>query len=619
MPLEHHYLIGRRLHPMHIEQAGSLMPNPYVVSLDQQELRVKEYRRVGSNAIQTRRMNRPREGHRRVYAPRREEVVAVLARGRDAARDLLRLQPGGLRSQRAVAAGVRHPADDPCRGRSHPGARGESRGVDRRGGSGDPGVLRLPGRTDGRRRRPPRRDAPGLQGDGRGAVRGGSGEGGVRDRDVVARHQHARAHRGDRGPVEVPGRAARDPDPGRVHAADRSRRDGAVSTRWVTRSWSTSGRCRSNASPASRRPGRTTSTRRSARRTTWRSTWCATTTASRRTGSSTRRSRSSWRTAASCRWNGNARTTKSRSTATAPTSPASWATSTSTGGMLLEAKRLRDDDRRGRERERIESIRTASRRPATRRGDPPPEGASSRTRGGPVLAGRQADRALGGPFVRPAVGQGLRRSAGGADPHRAAAIGELPERSLPARRRLQAGVVARQATARASPLRPTRRSNARRWSWRPCAAEHPCASCPELHDARAVGHAGRRAGGADEGCGPPDPDPHRDAGAPVRPRARRARRRWVTSRDGRSHRRVARSPGSTVRGTCWSGSRSRRPCSTTSRPGGRLPVEHGGLRVPRTRAVAGGAADRPRRRSATSCWNVRTGGSGGSKRSIRSS
>ena len=49
VPLEHHYLVGRQLHPMHIEQEGILMPNPYVVSLDQQELRVKEYRRVGSD------------------------------------------------------------------------------------------------------------------------------------------------------------------------------------------------------------------------------------------------------------------------------------------------------------------------------------------------------------------------------------------------------------------------------------------------------------------------------------------------------------------------------------------------------------------------------------------
>lgn len=79
VPLEHHYLVGRRLHPMHIEQDGVLLPNPYVVSLDQQELRVKEYRRAGSGAIQTHRINRPREGHRGVYVPRREEVVEVLA------------------------------------------------------------------------------------------------------------------------------------------------------------------------------------------------------------------------------------------------------------------------------------------------------------------------------------------------------------------------------------------------------------------------------------------------------------------------------------------------------------------------------------------------------------
>ena len=79
VPLEHHYLIGRRLHHMHIEQDSILLPNPYVVSLDQQELRIKHYRRVGSGSTQTHRMDRPREGHRRVYAPRREEVVEVLA------------------------------------------------------------------------------------------------------------------------------------------------------------------------------------------------------------------------------------------------------------------------------------------------------------------------------------------------------------------------------------------------------------------------------------------------------------------------------------------------------------------------------------------------------------
>jgi ATP-dependent RNA helicase HelY len=80
VPLEHHYLVGSRLHPMHIEQDGILMPNPYVVSLDQHELKTKTYYRRGSALPQHQRISRPREGYRRVYVPRREEVVEVLAR-----------------------------------------------------------------------------------------------------------------------------------------------------------------------------------------------------------------------------------------------------------------------------------------------------------------------------------------------------------------------------------------------------------------------------------------------------------------------------------------------------------------------------------------------------------
>jgi ATP-dependent RNA helicase HelY len=79
VPLEHHYLVGRDLHPMHVEQDGVLRPNPYVASLDQRELRIRSYRRTGSGTIQQQRVGRPREGHRRVYVPRREEVVEVLA------------------------------------------------------------------------------------------------------------------------------------------------------------------------------------------------------------------------------------------------------------------------------------------------------------------------------------------------------------------------------------------------------------------------------------------------------------------------------------------------------------------------------------------------------------
>jgi ATP-dependent RNA helicase HelY len=79
VPLEHHYLIGHELHPMHVELGGQLMPNPYIVSLDREEVRYKTYTRRGSGGLQHQRIARPREGHRRVYVPRREEVVDVLA------------------------------------------------------------------------------------------------------------------------------------------------------------------------------------------------------------------------------------------------------------------------------------------------------------------------------------------------------------------------------------------------------------------------------------------------------------------------------------------------------------------------------------------------------------
>jgi ATP-dependent RNA helicase HelY len=80
VPLEHHYLVGHRLHPMHVtHEDGHLLPNPYVVSLDQRELRTKSYTRRSSGTVQHTSRGRPREGHRGVYVPRREEVVEVLA------------------------------------------------------------------------------------------------------------------------------------------------------------------------------------------------------------------------------------------------------------------------------------------------------------------------------------------------------------------------------------------------------------------------------------------------------------------------------------------------------------------------------------------------------------
>jgi ATP-dependent RNA helicase HelY len=68
VPLEHHYLVGRRLHPMHVEQQGTLVPNPYVVALDREEVRLRSTGR---------RQGRTRQGPR-AFVPRREDVVEVL-------------------------------------------------------------------------------------------------------------------------------------------------------------------------------------------------------------------------------------------------------------------------------------------------------------------------------------------------------------------------------------------------------------------------------------------------------------------------------------------------------------------------------------------------------------
>jgi ATP-dependent RNA helicase HelY len=76
VPLEHHYLIGRRLHPMHVEQDGVLLPNPYVVSLDLQEMRIRSSARTGGGQGRRGHGSRDRRG---VFVPRREEVVETLA------------------------------------------------------------------------------------------------------------------------------------------------------------------------------------------------------------------------------------------------------------------------------------------------------------------------------------------------------------------------------------------------------------------------------------------------------------------------------------------------------------------------------------------------------------
>jgi ATP-dependent RNA helicase HelY len=79
VPLEHHYLIGHELHPMHVDQDGQLVPNPYVVSIDREEARYRPDARRIAGRPPRHRTARPREGRRRVYAPKREEIVEVLA------------------------------------------------------------------------------------------------------------------------------------------------------------------------------------------------------------------------------------------------------------------------------------------------------------------------------------------------------------------------------------------------------------------------------------------------------------------------------------------------------------------------------------------------------------
>jgi ATP-dependent RNA helicase HelY len=79
VPLENLYMVGPELHGMHVETGGQSLANPYLVSLDQREARASTYRRRSSGALQRQVRSRPREGHRRVYTPRREEVVERLA------------------------------------------------------------------------------------------------------------------------------------------------------------------------------------------------------------------------------------------------------------------------------------------------------------------------------------------------------------------------------------------------------------------------------------------------------------------------------------------------------------------------------------------------------------
>ena len=131
-------------------------------------------------------------------------------------------------------------------------------------------------------RRPPRRPGAADEGGGGGGVRRRAGQGRVRHRDAVARHQHAGPVGGHREAHEVHRRAPRVPDAGGVHPAHGPGGAARASTTSGTPSccWSPFVPFDQVAGLASRRTVRA-ARRRSARRTTWRPTSCAGTRATR--------------------------------------------------------------------------------------------------------------------------------------------------------------------------------------------------------------------------------------------------------------------------------------------------------------------------------------------------
>jgi ATP-dependent RNA helicase HelY len=73
VPLDHHYLVGQELFPMHVEQQGHPVPNPLIVSM---ERRAAKARRAAEEA---RRRSYGNRRHRdRMFTPRREDVVDIL-------------------------------------------------------------------------------------------------------------------------------------------------------------------------------------------------------------------------------------------------------------------------------------------------------------------------------------------------------------------------------------------------------------------------------------------------------------------------------------------------------------------------------------------------------------
>ena len=73
VPLEHHYLIGEELFQMHVDQGGTPVANPLIVTMERRAAKARRAARAGRPGYQTRRR---RDG---LFTPRREEVVEILA------------------------------------------------------------------------------------------------------------------------------------------------------------------------------------------------------------------------------------------------------------------------------------------------------------------------------------------------------------------------------------------------------------------------------------------------------------------------------------------------------------------------------------------------------------
>jgi ATP-dependent RNA helicase HelY len=72
VPLEHHYLVAHELYPMHVDQGGTPVPNPHIVSLERRAAKARRAEQGGRPSYQARRR------HGQLWAPRREDVVEIL-------------------------------------------------------------------------------------------------------------------------------------------------------------------------------------------------------------------------------------------------------------------------------------------------------------------------------------------------------------------------------------------------------------------------------------------------------------------------------------------------------------------------------------------------------------